>query len=734
MMEQLQLIDTKREQVINKSKTYKPVLSITLNNKGVIDIDTVKGCVYGMSKYPNGGCYGECYAYKDATRYGIEYKTSVSRKFQDREHRATVLNILNEYKTNWYRVGVAGDPSYDWDNTITVCRALRYSNKTPVIITKHWIELTDSQIDILRKLNVVINTSTSGLDSDSELLHRVKQAHKLEECGVKSVTRVVTCKYGTTEFGNNCNDKQSYLLSQNHVINNPLRLSKDNKHYLNGDILAENIDCAIGGGKFVSLMDSKVYLGVCKYCPDQCGVDKDKINNCMEDLMVPNQIPLFDEKVEFEYVKSVIGSGYEQAVAKLAVEDGIAHRAARKNMQIHSAIILKINGEFSGFFTFQNNEEYKEFCLLQSVIYPDKYSDDLYKQMVNKVIEQNVNKYPALITTNPKSKFETPKVFESCGFKTYLEMSGFAYMVNGDLSAVRKKLLAHITMTNTWNSTKKDWLRIKQEWNNRINSCGEKYGIQNATFATREGCWQGEHGFANVVTGHSHNGNASVLDPVVCEIILQLFMPLNGKRVYNPFGGGVQFGFISGAKGYEYLASEIRKNQCDANNKLCSEFNNVKWVQSDSSTYSPDGMYDLVFACPPYYKVETYIDYGGVIPEGEINSLSSYEEFEHVLFKGYKKAIEKLNDNCFFVIMTGDSRNKNGGYYCSEAKTELFLKEQGLEVYNKIIYLEPEFTRLAQAKKTLNYRKFPKCEQKIIVAYKGKIDNIIKMYEPIGRL
>ena len=52
---------------------------------------------------------------------------------------------------------------------------------------------------------------------------------------------------------------------------------------------------------------------------------------------------LFTDKVEFEYVQSVIGSGYEEPVAILAIEDKVAYRAARKNMQIHSAIILKIN-------------------------------------------------------------------------------------------------------------------------------------------------------------------------------------------------------------------------------------------------------------------------------------------------------------------------------------------------------------------------------------------------------
>jgi hypothetical protein len=313
-------------------------------------------------------------------------------------------------------------------------------------------------------------------------------------------------------------------------------------------------------------------------------------------------------------------------------------------------------------------------------------------------------------------------------------MGGFCYMVHGNLADVRMKLLAHITMTNVWDSVRGMWLKLKKEWNKRIDEAGVKYDVPNPAFATREGCWQGEQGFANVVTGHSHNGNASVLDPVACEVILRFFTPKEGRRVYNPFGGGVQFGFIAGAEGYEYVASEIRQNQCDANNKLCAEFPGVKWVQSDSATYKPEGMFDLVFTCPPYFKVERYVDYDGTPPPGEINSFKSYEEFRAALFSGYRIAIDHLNDNRFFVVMTGDSRDKDGAYHCSESETELFFKENGLAVYNKIVYLECEFTRLAQAKKTLNMRKFPKREQKIIVAYKGNISKIKDLYAPVGRL
>lgn len=737
-MNQLSLFNI-MEKVTKSNNSYSNILTVYENKKGVIDIDTVKGCTLGIKAYPSGGCYGECYAQKDAKRYGIDFSKSVSRKFLDREHISTIIRLLNTYKSSWYRIGVSGDPCHDWENVIITCKALRHTRKIPVIITKHWISLSDSQLDKLKMLNVVVNTSTSGMDTNNEMEHRVNQIKRLKYFGIRSVCRIVSCKYGKTTWGKECKEKQDYLMSLNPVIDNPLRLSKSNIHVLNGDILAANNSKSIGGGKFISLYNHNTYLGTCKFCKDKCGVDSFIENKNERELnMIAEQKTLFDDffndKVEFEYVSSVIGSGYEQDIAKLALEDGIAHRAARKNMQIHSAIILKINGEFTGFMTFQNNDTCKEFCLLQSVIKPDKYTDDLYKQMVLNVIEQNTHKYPVIMTTNPKSKFETPKLYKSLGFQTYLEMSGFEYMVHGELSDIRMKILAHITMTNVWDSTKKYWLRLKEEWNNRISESGIKYSIDNPTFATREGCWQGEAGFANVVTGHSHNGNASVLDPVVCEVVLRFFIPKDGKRIYNPFGGGVQFGFIAGSYGYEYIASEIRQNQCDANNKLCSEFNDVKWIKSDSSTYEPDGMFDLVFVCPPYYRVEKYIDYDGVIPYGEINSSSTYDEFKLLLFSGYNKAIAHLNNNCFIIIMTGDSRDKKGAYYCSESETELFLKENGLSIYNKIIYLEAEFTRLAQAKKTLNYRKFPKREQKIIVAFKGDIDKIKEMYVPIGRL
>jgi len=737
--------------LVENKKTYKHILTAVENEKGVLDVDTVKGCSSGMNAHPNGGCYGECYANKIASRYGIDFTVSVSRKLTS-DNYGEVFFIVKDHYATWYRIGTSGDPSLDWENTISVCEALRGTGKVPVIITKHWKTLSDDNLIRLKNVSAVINTSTSGLDTDAETKHRVKQIERIRDAGIKSINRVVTCEYGKSEWAIKCKQKQDYLLSITPIIDNPLRASNTNERVMNGDIILTKKEESVGGGKFVSLNNADTYLGTCEKCPDQCGVEVSKIKskgNKMEITVHKDKTALFSDNVEWVYVKSVIGSGYEEDVSRLAIEDGIAKRAARKNMQIHSAIILLINSEFSGFFTFQVNEVSKEFCLLQSVIEPKKYTKELYAQLVREVISHKPEGWSAMITTDPKSKFETPALFESVGFDTYLKMSGYHYMVHGKIEDMRLKVLAHITMTNVWNTVKGDWLRLKHEWRDRIDAAGALVGVANPSYATREGCWQGENGMSNVVnskkkintageietTTKSHNGNASVLDPVACETIARMFMPKDGKRIYNPFGGGVQMGYVAGACGYEYYASEIRQNQVDANNLICSEFDGrVKWVQSDSSTHKPEGMFDLIFTCPPYYKVEHYVDYDGMPPEGELNSFGTYEEFRDLLFTGYKKAIESLKDNAFFVVMTGDSRDKNGAYHCHEAETVVFFKENGLSVYNQIVYVECEFTRLAHAKKTLHTRKFPKREQKIIVAYKGKISDIKDNFSPLGRL
>jgi hypothetical protein len=724
---------------------YAERLTINVNSKGVVDIDTVKGCTLGMKAYPGTGCYGTCYANSSATLYGFDFPVSVSRKPVESE-RHLIEKKLKEHPASWFRIGTMGDPCHNWPLLVEVCSWLS-PIKQPIIITKHWTPIPDELLKTLAPLDVVLNTSVSGMDTDNELHHRIKQHERFLDAGVHSILRLVSCKFGSTDKGIEMGSKQQWIIDycKGKYIDNPLRIPAKNKQVIDGHVIVEkrlDLEKEVS----MSVLNENAYTGHCSDCPDQCGTTRPavpKIKKTQKAL-----IEDLEDVVRFEHVETVLGSSYQDDIAKLAIEDKVAYRAARKNMQIHSAIVMLINDVFTGFFTFQVNHDAKEFCLLQSAMVKGREDKKLYQSMVQQIIDRNTFGYPMVLTCSTKHPLERPSVFEGVGFHTYLDLSGYAYMVHGTEPQIRLKRLAHATMTNAWITTRSDWLKMKREWNEKLNAAGEKHGIANPSYASRDGCWQGTNGMSNVIRtervvdgdkvktikGKSFNGNASVLDPVACEAILRFFMPTKGRRVYNPFGGGVQFGFVSGSYGYDYVSSEIRQNQCDANNAICSDLNSAKWIQSDSAKYKPEHVVDLCFTCPPYYKVEKYVDYDGVIPDGELNNLPTYEEFRDLLFAGYRNAIEALADDRFFVVMTGDSRNKDGAYYGCEAEHELFFRDQGLHIYNKIVYLECEFTRLAHAKVTLNYRKFPKREQKILVFYKGDTKNIKDLFPPIGRL
>lgn len=720
---------------------YKPRLTVSSNRKGVIDVDTVKGCTLGMKARPNGGCYGHCYANSTAELYGFDFPASVSRRIEDRE-KPVIERQLLAHPATWFRIGNMGDPCHDWELTVEVCEWLG-KLKTPVVVTKHWVAATDDHVRRMSAAGVVLNTSVSAMDTAAELRVRLREWRRATAAGMRSLLRIVSCRFGDTDEGRRMAAIQAELFATagELVIDNPLRIPATDPRVVAGDIIVDR-HRNLGGGAWVSIENHSTYIGTCEDCPDQCGV----AGAYEEQKRMKSLLPC--ETVECMHVPTVLGSEYQDAIAKLAIEDKVAYRAARKNMQIHSAVVLLVDGVFTGFFTFQVNHEAGEFCLLQSAMLPGHEDKGRYQMMVDAIIQQNTFGYPMFLTCSTKHKLERPSVFEGCGFRTYLNLSGYAYMVHGTDEQARMKRLAHATMTNAWTTTRADWLKMKREWNAKLAAAGKAAGVANPAYATRDGCWQGSNGMSNVVLterviegdavkvvrGRSFNGNASVLDPVACEAILRFFMPAGGGRVYNPFGGGVQFGFVAASYGCEYVASEIRKNQCDANNAICSQLQTATWVQADSSTYSPAGRFDLCFTCPPYYQVEEYLDYDGKPPAGELNSLPTYGEFREMLFRGYERAIEALADDRFFVVMTGDSRDKHGGYYGCEAEHELFFRDRGLHIYNKIVYLECEFTRLAHAKVTLNYRKFPKREQKILVFFKGDTRRIKSLFPPIGRL
>ena len=265
------------------NRTFAPRISCSVNRKGVLDIDTVKGCRCGMDKYPNGGCYGLCYAAKLAKVYGFDFSVSVSRLPSTDDPRQGILfpglfcggpkriyDTVKYHKGPFFRIGTMGDPCHDWQLTTYICGWLCHL-KVPVVITKHWITIPDDLLTRLEEYGAIVNTSISPLDTKDEIEHRLSQFNRLGAVGIRSVLRIVSCKFGETETGNRLDIAQARLFRNAPLIDNPLRIPLNDPRVVRGDIVARSVK-DLHGKVGISIANKKTYIGECGACPDQCGI------------------------------------------------------------------------------------------------------------------------------------------------------------------------------------------------------------------------------------------------------------------------------------------------------------------------------------------------------------------------------------------------------------------------------------------------------------------------------
>jgi len=63
-------------------KSYRNLLTVDINNKGVLDVDVVKGCTSGIAAHGDKGCYQACYAATIAKFRGLDFSRAVVRTVQ----------------------------------------------------------------------------------------------------------------------------------------------------------------------------------------------------------------------------------------------------------------------------------------------------------------------------------------------------------------------------------------------------------------------------------------------------------------------------------------------------------------------------------------------------------------------------------------------------------------------------------------------------------------------------
>jgi hypothetical protein len=262
-------------------RTYKNIISLSKNERGIWDLDTIKGCNSGLIQNPN-GCYNDCYAFKTAKRYGIDFSKSIERHFINDLHKQKIVKQIEKIDMPFIRIGCSGDPSENWEHTLNVIKDIKESSqlslfdisskKQIVIITRHWKQLNDNQLQKIKKYNICINTSVSALDNDYLIKNSIDQYNKLKKY-CKSVLRVVTCDFNeNNETGKAKAEMQRFLLKNENVIDTVFRPSKNNE-FVKNEIIKVKKMAFMKSVSLVSKYNKKTFLGKCESCLEMCGIN-----------------------------------------------------------------------------------------------------------------------------------------------------------------------------------------------------------------------------------------------------------------------------------------------------------------------------------------------------------------------------------------------------------------------------------------------------------------------------
>lgn len=292
---------------------------------------------------------------------------------------------------------------------------------------------------------------------------------------------------------------------------------------------------------------------------------------------------------------------------------------------------------------------------------------------------------------------------------------------------------------------KTDLEETPQNHDQEISSLVERFGVPPfSILEVRKGYWQkrkklwkkviGENGESRTGTLFSDKtfigdiGTVSILDPVLCEIIISWFGLGVGTKCVDPFAGDTSFGFVSGMKGCEFTGIELRSKQAKLNQERCEKANlKSKYINDDGQNilkHIKPNTQDLLFSCPPYFDLEIYSD----LPNDASNQ-GSYEEFLKILENAFSGAIKTLKENRFAAIVVSNIRNTKTGCYRNFVDDVIRLfQRNGMEFYNDIILVDVVGSASQRAAHNMKNRKVVKVHQNVLIFYKGDPKKIKEVF------
>lgn len=266
--------------------------------------------------------------------------------------------------------------------------------------------------------------------------------------------------------------------------------------------------------------------------------------------------------------------------------------------------------------------------------------------------------------------------------------------------------------TDTWQARKKIWMkRINDKAQVRSNV------LRNYTQVGVD--------FMNI-----KGDTTSILDPVLCEVLLHWFTEEN-HICFDPFAGDTVFGFCSSFKGRVFKGIELRQEQCDFNNSVVFEHGlNATYICDDAvnvAKHIENESVDFLFSCPPYADLEVYSNL-----DNDLSNMD-YDVFFDVLSQVFTECYTRLKENRFAVIVIGEVRHKDTGAYIGLVPTIIqIMMKSGFHYYNEIILATPVGNLMMRAGRYMSQnRKVGKQHQNVLVFYKGNMNAIKKEFKKL---
>ncbi len=238
------------------------------------------------------------------------------------------------------------------------------------------------------------------------------------------------------------------------------------------------------------------------------------------------------------------------------------------------------------------------------------------------------------------------------------------------------------TRSGAWQERKGAWIALGLR--GEMGRSGvHKYG-KTAVIVTHGNGWSG----SAILAGRAEapekvQTEASVFDPVLCELAYRWFCP-EGGQIVDPFAGGSVRGIVAGLLGFRYWGCDLSAVQVAANEEQRAEIApeaDIRWSIGDAMEQlqeAPEA--DFVFSCPPYGDLERYSD--------DPRDLSTMEY--HAFLAAYKRIIlrcsQRLRGGRLACFVVGDFRNRTTGAYRGfVADTINAFREVGMSLYNDAV-------------------------------------------------